>query len=105
MLGNALLITVVYKNANQRMRTPNNYFILNMACADVLHQSDMPFPSALSTLHVATSSYQWLITGVAGELLCRLSQFIGQMSVLVSTASLLVTALDLFSWCFIHSRD
>ena len=100
MLGNALLITVVYKNANQRMRTPNNYFILNMACADVLHQSDMPFPSALSTLHVATSSYQWLITGVAGELLCRLSQFIGQMSVLVSTASLLVTALDRFFLVF-----
>ena len=100
MLGNALLITVVYKNANQRMRTPNNYFILNMACADVLHQSDMPFPSALSTLHVATSSYLWLITGVAGELLCRLSQFIGQTSVLVSTASLLVTALDRFFLVF-----
>ena len=100
MLGNALLIAVVYKNANQRMRTPNNYFILNMACADVLHQSDMPFPSALSTLHVATSSYLWLITGVAGELLCRLSQFIGQTSVLVSTASLLVTALDRFFLVF-----
>ena len=36
MLGNALLIAVVYKNANQRMRTPSNYFIFNMACADVL---------------------------------------------------------------------
>ena len=39
MLGNALLIAVVYKNANQRMRTPNNYYILNMACAGVLLQS------------------------------------------------------------------
>ena len=39
MLGNALLIAVVYKNANQRIRAPNNYFILNMACADVLLQS------------------------------------------------------------------
>ena len=56
----------------------------------------MPFPSALSTLPIATSSYQWLITGLAGELLYRLSQFIGQMSVLLSTASLLVTALDRF---------
>ena len=36
MLGNALLIAVVYKNANQRMRTPSNYFIFNMAFADVL---------------------------------------------------------------------
>ena len=39
MLGNALLIAVVYKNGNQRMRTPNNYFILNMVCADGLLQS------------------------------------------------------------------
>ena len=60
----------------------------------------MPFPSALSRLHIATSSYQWFITGVAGELLCRLSQFIGQMAVLVSTGSLLVTALDRFFLVF-----
>ena len=58
----------------------------------------MPFPSALSTLPIATSTYQWLITGVAGELLCRLCQFIGQMS--VSTASLLVTSLDRFFLVF-----
>ena len=36
VLGNALLIAVVYKNANQRMRTSSNYFIFNMSCADVL---------------------------------------------------------------------
>ena len=45
-------------------------------------------------MHIATSSYQWFITGVAGELLCRLSQFIGQMAVFVSTGSFLETALD-----------
>ena len=60
----------------------------------------MPFLSALSTLHMATNRYHWLITGVAGELLCRLSQFIGQMSVLVSTGSLLVTVLDRFFLVF-----
>ena len=36
MLGNSLLIAIVYKNANQRMSTPSNYFIFNMACADAL---------------------------------------------------------------------
>ena len=92
MLGNALLIAVVYKNANQRMRTPSNYFIFNMACADVLLTVYTVPVSIVSTAY----SHQWLITGVAGELLCRLSQFIGQMSVLVSTGSLLVTALDRF---------
>ena len=49
---------------------------------------------------MATNRYHWLITGVAGELLCRLSQFIGQMSVLVSTGSLLVTVLDRFFLVF-----
>ena len=92
MLGNALLIAVVYKNANQRMRTPSNYFIFNMACADVLLTVYAVPVSIIDTAY----SHEWLITGVAGELLCRLSQFIGQMSVLVSTGSLLVTALDLF---------
>ena len=96
MLGNALLIAVVYKNANQRMRTPSNYFIFNMACADVLLTVYAVPDSIVDTAY----SHQWLITGVAGELLCRLSQFIGQMSVLVSTASLLVTALDRFFLVF-----
>ena len=64
----------------------------------------MPFPSALSRLHIA-SSYQWFITGVAGELLCRLSQFIGQMAVLVSTGSLLVTALDRFFLFFLSTQE
>ena len=96
MLGNALLIAVVYKNANQRMRTPSNYFIFNMACADVLLTVYTVPVSSVSTAY----SHQWLITGVAGELLCRLSQFIGQMSVLVSTGSLLMTALDRFFLVF-----
>ena len=67
MLGNALLIAVVYKNANQRMRTPSNYFILNMACADVLLTVFSVPVSIVDTAY----SHQWLITGVAGELLCR----------------------------------
>ena len=96
VLGNALLIAVVYKNANQRMRTPSNYFIFNMACADVLLTVYTVPVSSVSTVY----SHQWLITGVAGELLCRLSQFIGQMSVLVSTGSLLMTALDRFFLVF-----
>ena len=58
MPGKALLIAVVCKNANQRMRAPkhaSNYFIFNMACADVSLTVYMLFLSALSTLHIATS--------------------------------------------------
>ena len=78
------------------MSTPSNYFIFNMACADVLLTVYAVPVSIVDTAY----SHQWLITGVAGELLCRLSQFIGQMSVLVSTGSLLVTALDRFFLVF-----
>ena len=76
------------------MRTPSNYFIFNMACADALLTV---YAVPVSTVNT-TYRHQWLITGVAGELLCRLShvQFIGQMSVLISTGSLLVIALDRF---------
>ena len=53
ILGNALLITVMYKNANQRTRTPSNYVIFNMACADVL--LTVYAVPALPTLHIVTS--------------------------------------------------
>ena len=45
------------------------------------------------------------MTGVAGELLCRLSQFTVQMSVLVSTGSLLVTALNRFFPCVLSTQE
>ena len=67
MVDNALLIAV-----------------FNMACADVLPTL---YAVPVSIVNRGTAySHQWLITGVAGQLLCRLSQFIGQMSVLVCTA-------------------
>ena len=58
--------------------------VFNMAFADVLLTA---YAVPVSIVNLGTAySHQWLITGVAGELRCRLSQFIGQMSVLVSTA-------------------
>ena len=51
------------------MRSPSNYFTFNMACADVLLTVYAVPVSIVDTAY----SHQWLITGVAGELLCRLS--------------------------------
>ena len=96
LLGNSLLIAVVYKNANQRMRTPSNYFIINMACADILLTVYCVPQNTIITAY----QYRWLISGVAGELLCRLSFFIGQMSVLVSTGSIFIIALDRYFLVF-----
>ena len=96
LLGNLLLIAVLYKNANQRMRTPSNYFIFNMACADLLLTVYCVPQSAIVTAY----HYRWLISGVVGELLCRLSFFIGKMSVLVSTGSIFIIALDRYFLVF-----
>ena len=96
LLGNSLLIAVVYKNTNQRMRTPSNYFIVNMACADLfLALYNIPHNIAFTA-----TDYRWLISGVAGELFCRLYFSIGEMTVLVSTGSLFFIALDRYFLVF-----
>ncbi|XP_074626962.1 orexin receptor type 2-like isoform X2 [Acropora palmata] len=88
--GNFLLVAVLLKNANKRMRTPSNYFILSMACGDILLTVySMPQFGILTAYR-----FRWLVGGVAGEVLCRISFFVGEYSVLVSTGSLLAIALD-----------
>ncbi|KAL9969481.1 hypothetical protein ACROYT_G021701 [Oculina patagonica] len=96
LLGNSLLIAVVYKNANRRMRTPSNYFIVNMAFADMFLVAYM-VPQNIANI---ANGNHWLITGVAGELFCRLFFFISEMSVLVSSGSLFFIALDRYFLVF-----
>ena len=96
LLGNSLLIAVVYKNTNQRMRTTSNYFIVNMACADLF----LVAYTSPQKMVVTATDFQWLISGVAGELFCRLYFFICQMTVLVSTGSLFFIALDRYFLVF-----
>ncbi|XP_068755246.1 neuropeptide receptor 22-like [Montipora capricornis] len=88
--GNALLVAVLLENANHRMRTPSNYFIFSMACGDIILTVYCMPQFAITTAY----HYRWLVSGVAGLALCRLSVFLGQLSVLVSTASLFAIALD-----------
>jgi len=96
LLSNCLLIAVVHQNSNQRMRTPSNYFILNMAFADlILVVYSVPTNIAMTALN-----YRWLIEGVAGEVFCRLHFFISEMSVLVVTGCLFSIALDRFVLVF-----
>lgn len=96
LFANCLLIAVVYKNSNQRMRTPSNYFIVNMACADLILVVYSVPANAAMTAH----NYKWLIGGVAGEVLCRLYFFTGEMSVLVVTGCLFSISLDRFLLVF-----
>ncbi|XP_068696226.1 orexin receptor type 2-like [Montipora foliosa] len=88
--GNALLVAVLLKNANHRMHTPSNYFIFSMACGDIILTVYCMPQFAITTAY----HYRWLVSGVAGLALCCLSVFLGQLSVLVSTASLFAIAVD-----------
>ena len=36
LVGNSLVVVVVYRNKNKRMRTISNYFIVSMSCSDLL---------------------------------------------------------------------
>ena len=88
--GNGLLVAVLLKNVNPRMRTPSNYFIFSVACGDIIITVYCMPQFAITTAY----HYRWLVSGVAGLALCRLSVFLSQLSVLVSTASLFAIALD-----------
>ena len=94
--ANALLVAVLLKNANQRMRTPSNYFIFSMACGDIIITVYCMPQFAITRAY----QYRWLVSGVAGLVLCRLSLFLGQLSVLVSNGSL--SPWIVCFWCFLH---
>ena len=78
------------------MRTPSNYLIANMACADMfLVAYTVPQSSVLTA-----TDFRWLISGVAGELFCSLYFFVPQMTALVATATLFFIALDRYFLVF-----
>ncbi|RMX39678.1 hypothetical protein pdam_00008074 [Pocillopora damicornis] len=96
LIGNSLLVAIVYKNANKRMRTPSNYFIVNMALADILVVAYAVPQNIVLTVY----NFRWLVGGVAGQILCRFSFFVTQLPILVSTGSLLIVALDRYFLVF-----
>ena len=100
LASNLLLILVVRRNVNKRMRTPNNYFILNMAFSDIL----LVLYVVPQYITMTACDMQWLIDGMAGNILCRFSFFIGQMPMLVSTGSLFFITLDRFFLVFFPLR-
>ena len=96
LVGNFFLITVAYKNTNQRMRTASNYFVVNMACSDIL----LTVYFIPQNVALTANDSQWLIDGVTGDVFCRLFIFITHMSLLLSTESLFIIAWDRFFLVF-----
>ena len=89
LLGNTLLIVIVYKQ--RELRKTANYFIVNMAVSDFVFPLQMiPFLVA----QIAANSMNWPVSGSVGSILCKLGVFLRRVSATVSVGSLLCIALD-----------
>ncbi|XP_020917359.1 octopamine receptor Oamb-like [Exaiptasia diaphana] len=90
LVGNILVILVVYKNKN--MRKTINYFIVNMAASDLLT------PLVVMPLQIARTLMllQWAVPGKFGEALCKIAFFLTELPGPVSDLSLICMAFDRF---------
>ncbi|XP_022800983.1 octopamine receptor Oamb-like [Stylophora pistillata] len=90
LIGNSLVVAVVFKN--QRMWTTVNFYIVNMAVADLLITIYMP-----RTFTVAFVGYEWLVGGTAGQVFCKMSILLNQIPMIVSTFTVVAISFDRFN--------
>ncbi|XP_063786645.1 neuropeptide Y receptor type 2-like [Pseudophryne corroboree] len=89
LVGNSLVIYIILKYKN--MKTVTNFFIANLAVADLMVDSlCLPFTLVYTLLD------EWKF----GLVLCHLFPYAQAMSVNVSTLTLIVIALDRY-WCIV----
>ena len=90
LVGNTVIGIIVYKT--KTMRKPINFLIVNMAMSDLLFPIFV-FPSILQRLYTGS----WLIGGPLGQALCKLVAFLADVSLCVSTQSLVLIAVGRFA--------
>lgn len=90
LLGNSLVIIVVYKR--KRMRTSTNFMIVSMAASDLFF-AIFAIPPSIRTVY---AGQDLLVRGITAELICKLVTFIQQVSIDVSVLSLTAIAFDRF---------
>ena len=91
LLGNTLIVMVVYRD--KKMRTTTNLLIVNMAVSDLL----VPiFAMPRANVEILYGNLRWLIDGVLGEALCKLTAFFQDISTAVSVQTLVAIAVDRF---------
>ena len=91
LVGNMLVITIIYRN--RRMRTTTNNLIANMAISDLLFPL---FAVPRETVQIIIGQSTWLVGGVGGSVLCKIVSFSQDISTAVSILSLVVIAFDRF---------
>ena len=91
LLGNSLLVGVVARDKDLRRKFPFNYLIINMAIADILNASSASLVFILFLL----IGRLWL-SGIFGEITCKISYFLVMFSVAASILTVVVMGLDRF---------
>lgn len=95
LFGNTVVIRIVYRNP--RMRNITNYHIVNMAFADVL----TTVFNLLPTVYWVISGLDvWAAGGLAGEVLCKLLNFVQTATISASIFTLCAIATDRFAAIF-----
>lgn len=90
LIGNALIFAVVFKN--RRMRTPVNFFVVNISTADILI-TVLYMPRMISRIWFGN---EWGIRGGLGHFLCKVAPFTQELSASVSVLTLILMAVDRF---------
>ena len=89
LVGNTFIAMIVFKT--KTLRKPINFLIVNMAMSDMLVPIFL-FPREL----VLTYTRSWVIDGLLGQVLCKLSIYASNLSFTVSIQSLVLIAVDRF---------
>lgn len=92
LIGNVLVLAVV--RANAPLQTRFNYIIVNMALSDLIIPL-MVLPKNI-VLAARGNPNEWLVGGSFGNVLCKISKFIIDISPSVSVLSLVVIAANRF---------
>ena len=90
LIGNSFVIGVLWQD--RKMRKPVNYLIANMAAAD-LAITVVYMPRMISSV---IQSYEWLIHGTIGLLLCKIVPTLHLVSIKVSILTLVILSVERF---------
>ena len=89
LMGNIFIGIIVYRTRS--MRKPINFFIVNMAMSDLLFPI-LCFPYIVTEINFG----YWFLSGPVGQALCKLHEFLADVSLFVSIQSLVLIAVDRF---------
>ncbi|XP_067042563.1 QRFP-like peptide receptor isoform X2 [Acropora muricata] len=88
LVGNMLLMYIVCKRPE--VRSLNSFMFVNMAVADLLVTA-VVMPSSIAFLYAEST---WAITGIFGEITCRMFYYVGHVNLAASILCLVVMAVD-----------